>query len=837
MIQSRSEESPSKVSLPVSNRQPRPAMVVGVSGNTDPSGYVDILPEGEHEDSRIIAVREKVVAILDWIFADPNCGFLNPATGKFDPNSPRVEDRKDEKGNISEYCRCWRPLGLRNTPLIVLSSLAPGIDTLVAETVLDYAKNHPALDISVRAPLPFPLELYSSSTTYCPAGKEATWANKGMRLAKLLEKLRSQTGWDEARDIFCVSLDNDLEGDPKEDLTREDNGKARRHLRYRAAGEYVATYSDLLIAIHDAESDGEGQPFDLYSAGTATIVAAKKRGLAWELLAESNNFSWADNGPVLRMLVRREKRKAGSPAARLKNGPLLEFIHPLDAQPEPANGVDPFVAWQASGDYTFRRIIALQEAFNEKSNDRPEQESIEWHSLLLGSSALGKLGTVDARENAVRNELGEEGYQFAMPLDTLARVRKRAAVLSETLNKRRTRLLQTMILLIGVAALGLGAFEHWHPQVVAHGEALSQGGAGHTGRERAAFLFVTLSCLMLSAMLHFLHVRRKAETRQFDARSIGEALRVQFYWCLAGLSRSVPGNYMQRQRDELDWIRYVVSAVSFPYDRWREGFADLDASSQYRLLQTVRKRWISSQLGYFKSNLLKLDLRLHVWHVLAWGFGAGGLVQVILMAFDEAWVPAAHFLEESRQIVAVVMLVLSLPGVVSFVWHVWKHEHNHELPPEVASDQSVPVHFFRWIFSAFEVWSFGLLVAANVFLLPFELKAFSENFPDRHDWWIILTGASLLTGGLSLAWSERNLFAELHRQYGSMKSLYRCADRRLAELLDRLKPLDDKADPERQRLLAEIHDTIYQLGCEALDENAEWLILHRARPLEPFMAG
>jgi len=37
-----------------------------------------------------------------------------------------------------------------------------------------------------------------------------------------------------------------------------------------------------------------------------------------------------------------------------------------------------------------------------------------------------------------------------------------------------------------------------------------------------------------------------------------------------------------------------------------------------------------------------------------------------------------------------------------------------------------------------------------------------------------------------------------------------------------------------------VHDiqaTIKELGMEALDENAEWLILHRARPLEPVMAG
>jgi hypothetical protein len=67
----------------------------------------------------------------------------------------------------------------------------------------------------------------------------------------------------------------------------------------------------------------------------------------------------------------------------------------------------------------------------------------------------------------------------------------------------------------------------------------------------------------------------------------------------------------------------------------------------------------------------------------------------------------------------------------------------------------------------------------------------------------------------------------------------RFANRRL-EMIS--KELDspgqiDSTDWTRNRLVAEVQEILYQVGCEALSENAEWLILHRARPLEPFMAG
>ncbi len=78
-----------------------------------------------------------------------------------------------------------------------------------------------------------------------------------------------------------------------------------------------------------------------------------------------------------------------------------------------------------------------------------------------------------------------------------------------------------------------------------------------------------------------------------------------------------------------------------------------------------------------------------------------------------------------------------------------------------------------------------------------------------------------------------------------MTELFQCADTRLEKLLERLKACPGQDPPSGQfppnsdtgRVLHEVVDLLYNLGCEALDENAEWLILHRAKPLEPMLAG
>ena len=55
------------------------------------------------------------------------------------------------------------------------------------------------------------------------------------------------------------------------------------------------------------------------------------------------------------------------------------------------------------------------------------------------------------------------------------------------------------------------------------------------------------------------------------------------------------------------------------------------------------------------------------------------------------------------------------------------------------------------------------------------------------------------------------------------------------KLIWELTGISGESDKFQPRLI-EIQDFLFALGKEARDENAEWLLLHRARPLEPVRA-
>ncbi|MGH8035521.1 MAG: hypothetical protein ACREO9_09870, partial [Lysobacterales bacterium] len=80
-------------------------------------------------------------------------------------------------------------------------------------------------------------------------------------------------------------------------------------------------------------------------------------------------------------------------------------------------------------------------------------------------------------------------------------------------------------------------------------------------------LWVFLGLFVAGLGLHFTSNRREWHRKYLDYRALAEALRVQFYWNLAGVieTRSVAlayENFLQKQDVELGWIRHVMRAAS-----------------------------------------------------------------------------------------------------------------------------------------------------------------------------------------------------------------------------------------------------------------------------------
>ncbi len=825
----------------------RPEFIIGISGTMRFPGY-DPRPEAlEDLGAQVVALRERFLAVLDWVRARPEQGHLCLHSGRF-------EDRHDAKCPAGP---CPAGLGLEETTVVVLSSLAPGVDTLLAELALDRAKaSRTGGRTFVRAVLPFPVGVYERASTFSPSeGDETLRQAHVSRYHSLVGEIRRQEGFDADRDMFEVEMApiRTSDPDPELDLERRDaSGVRSRRYRYRAAGEYIATRSDLLVAACPSLEGHKHRRFELHDAGAEAIVAAKRRGVSDGLLAAPPGIGWADNGPVLHLVLDGESDRAVHPA--------MALLHPFDLAPyppvertlaqkllrqvglplhvrwsrrqDPVATPDNSLRWQEDGVELFRNMAEDLESWAAAGSE--ELRSTDRENLLARQtgeldSLLGRRGD-PARVDRIR--ASSEMANTLAALEGPARLRRRAADVAANLDRRRSALMLRLLGSVFVSALALGAYEHWVSEPLDHDHPalLVQHPAGWA---QVLLLVLCLGALLYSALQFQRYRSEGVERRRYDLRAVTEGLRVQIHLCLAGLTGPASAQYMQRQRAELNWIRQAVTGPFEPAGRWTRDFrslAEANPSLQQDLLRSVHETWVRGQLEFAGAKHLSFRAKQNFWHHWAWGASAVGLVNIFLKLLSELS-PLLH--HEIGLHPARLASFLLLPGLSLMAWGAAQPPADHARAHDAGGG------LLRWLFRRPLLWGYALVFGSVVFYLPHVLGGDRVFLPNWHDWWIILTGAVLLSGALGLAWSERNFHGEHARQYAALEALYDGADRRLTELLERFEEAsaDPALQPRRDELLAEIQELLAILAGEALDENAEWLILHRTRPLEPFLPG
>jgi uncharacterized membrane protein len=129
-----------------------------------------------------------------------------------------------------------------------------------------------------------------------------------------------------------------------------------------------------------------------------------------------------------------------------------------------------------------------------------------------------------------------------------------------------------------------------------------------------ALPLIYLLILAATVLLYLWQRRLHAQGRYLDYRALAEALRVQFYWRLAGLNDSAAGSYLRKQLDELRWIRDALrgaSALPPP----RDPRPDL-----------VQRHWVRGQAAYYSRRASALMARIRRAELTAAAFLGAGLL-------------------------------------------------------------------------------------------------------------------------------------------------------------------------------------------------------------------
>ncbi len=296
----------------------------------------------------------------------------------------------------------------------------------------------------------------------------------------------------------------------------------------------------------------------------------------------------------------------------------------------------------------------------------------------------------------------------------------------------------------------------------------------HDPRWLAAFIIALSFLGILVGIVWF----KRTDERRLDYRALSEALRVRYFWALAGLTKSVAATYMGQLEGEMSLARRVLYGIAPPPESWKKIFDARSPEEQKLCFEAVASCWVSHQKAYYQNTHRRYH-RLSGWLRLL------GVVLAFSGWGVSIWLLFAGWLFNSRLAPEPLR-----PWLVSV---------------RRALEKNPATSAFKDLAKAIKI----------------------KKLPDAfHPESIVLIASSLLVigGGLIIAYNERRSYESLARQYGNALTVFDRGERDLKALLE-------------HRQWEEAREVITKLGNEALVEHAQWLVLHRVHPFEMVFEG
>ncbi len=490
-----------------------------------------------------------------------------------------------------------------------------------------------------------------------------------------------------------------VEGNTPEGLREPGDQRDRQ---YAQVGAFIARHSQVFLALWDGR---EGAGFDK-TGGTSEIVRLRLEDASTSDEPSAGLLGRTTSGPVYHIVTPRRSAPAPEHALTCR---LLLPMHQAGA--------------------TLEELYGWMNRFNEDALA---------HRHVLDQTLAGSRAALLADSPAERDAMS--GWMSPSARETLEHYGV-ADSLALHFGARMHQAQRRLVVWVFGAALCFNLFHSLpHPHVPEDAS---------LAERLVAVPWLLLAFLAASWIAsHWVHRpagRADYQNRYQDYRALAEALRIQFFWRVAGIDDPVVDHYLNKQRGALEWIRSALLAWDAVEPGHRRS-ADVPEAARPKLLALVAQRWVTEQRRYYTARAgrehaaLENEKRRIRWLVrLSVGTGLA------------------------------LALILTVPLLVPS-------------PPLEA--------LRRWVEGP---WVHGLMKAA------------------------IVTFAVI--AGLWHGYNQQMARSEHAKQFDRMGGLFAGAERRLTSLLE-------AGAYDRALALLEA------VGREALEENADWVLLHRERPLE-----
>ena len=126
---------------------------------------------------------------------------------------------------------------------------------------------------------------------------------------------------------------------------------------------------------------------------------------------------------------------------------------------------------------------------------------------------------------------------------------------------------------------------------------------------KISMLGISLLLISIATVIYHFANKNKFHKKYLYNRTIAEALRIQFYWNLAGINQNVANFILRIHKKEFTWIKHILSSIY--------GTAYGSSPTSTITIASINENWIRNQADFFKLKMIQKQKVLLRWKLLA----------------------------------------------------------------------------------------------------------------------------------------------------------------------------------------------------------------------------
>ena len=176
-------------------------------------------------------------------------------------------------------------------------------------------------------------------------------------------------------------------------------------------------------------------------------------------------------------------------------------------------------------------------------------------------------------------------------------------------------------------------------------------------------LGIAMFFLVIATSIYLFSKYTRSHIKYLYNRTLAEALRIQFYWNIAGINKNVSDYILRIHRKEFTWVKHILSAVYGLCYNIKPVTTDA--------IQDLTENWVKNQADFFGSSIKKMSKRLTRYQRISNTSFIAGFVLLVSIFFLEKFYESHDFM---NSLIVIIEILLGLFALIRGYIHTKGYE-------------------------------------------------------------------------------------------------------------------------------------------------------------------